>query len=87
MAIINNVRAEFRLKVHHLKWMDDITKKKMIKKLDAIKTLLGFPEIARKPSQLDLLYEKVSNFLISKGLPHLHCFKVNSIFYILLTIY
>ena len=57
--MLETIKDEFKSQIPSLDWMDEVTKKKAIEKVEAVDNMIGFPDMARDPPKLDAYYEKV----------------------------
>ena len=64
--MLARIVTEFRYSLPSLEWMDEKTKQKAVKKLDALGHKIGFPEISQDIKRLEEYYSKVNitNFLL-----------------------
>jgi predicted metalloendopeptidase len=59
--IFENLRNAFTLLVHKVKWMDKRAKEETIKKVDNMKSLIGFPEWLFNKTRVNAYYKGVSD--------------------------
>ena len=64
--MLARIVTEFGYSLPSLEWMDEKTKQKAVKKLDALGHKIGFPEISQDIKRLEEYYSKVNitNFLL-----------------------
>ena len=64
--MLARIVTEFGYSLPSLEWMDEKTKQKAVKKLDALGHKIGFPEISQDIKRLEEYYSKVNikNLLI-----------------------
>lgn len=59
LAIVKQLTVAFKNMINNLDWMDAPTKKVAIEKLDAMKTVVGYPEFVLNNTGLDNVYKEV----------------------------
>lgn len=60
--MLEDIKYAFEDTVHHLDWMDEITREKTLIKLHAIRAFVGYPGWIMNSTQLDNHYKEV-NFI------------------------
>ena len=58
--MLARIVTEFGYSLPSLEWMDEKTKQKAVKKLDALGHKIGFPEISQNIKRLEEYYSKVN---------------------------
>ena len=58
--MLARIVTEFGHSLPSLEWMDEKTKQKAVKKLDALGHKIGFPEISQDIKRLEEYYSKVN---------------------------
>ena len=58
--MLARIVTEFGNSLPSLEWMDEKTKQKAVKKLDALGHKIGFPEISQDIKRLEEYYSKVN---------------------------
>jgi len=70
--LVEHIQEALRVRILHLDWMSDETKKKALEKLDTFMPLLGYPDEWRSYESLELTNDYVQNILAIRKLDWLY---------------
>ena len=71
--MLSDIKAAFTTMVNEAKWMDDVTRKKALIKVNAMGHMIGFPQEITKPGFIGKIYNEVIIFILKNKILLKNC--------------